>query len=96
MNFPSANTDSIELSNDFKQNFKQVLSIDIANYGAVAVILNVNGVKRTLPAGNTFLNVPNYSFRYTCEGVPFDIEIELLFPNGSSRVIIDKSTLKNC
>ena len=95
MNF-TATTDSVETSRPFKQTFNGLLNISIANYGAVPVILNVSGVKRTLPPGNLVFDVPQYTFGYSCEGIPFDIEIELLFPNGASRVIIDKSTLKNC
>ncbi len=95
MNF-TATTDSIEINKNFKQTFTNLLNISIANYGANPIVLNVSGVKRTLPPGNLALDVPQYTFGYSCEGIPFDIEIELLFPNGASRVLIDKSTLKNC
>jgi hypothetical protein len=97
MKFPyKASTDSQLVNEAFNQNFENLLSISIANYGDKEVTLNVNGVMRTLPAGNVAPNVPTYSFGFSCEGIPFDIQIELLFPNGNSNVIIDKSTLKNC
>lgn len=95
-NFPyKASTDSIQISSVFKSQFENLLSISIANYGVVEVELNVNGVKRILPPANVSPNVPTYAFVFTCEGIPFDIEIELLFPNGNSKVIIDKATIKD-
>ena len=97
MKFPyKASTDSIVVTSAYNQVFENCLSISIANYGDKEVTLNVNGAQRTLPPGNVSPNVPIYSFGFSCEGIPFDIQIELQFPNGSSKVIIDKSTLKDC
>lgn len=97
MNFPyKAVTSSEEFSKPYDQQFKELLNISIANYGDKEVVLDVNGVKRILPAANPSPLVPTYAFVFDCNGIPFDIQIKVLFPNGSSKVVIDKSTIIQC
>ena len=91
-----ASFDSKQINKNYKNNFVNCLTMTITNMGSNPVTLNISGVKRTLPAADKKTSMPTTDFRMDCFGIPFDREIEVLFDQGESVVIIDYSILIQC
>ena len=87
---------TIQTRIDYKHNFTNCLTMTITNMGNNPVTLNIDGVKRNLAAADKKTSMPTTDFRMDCFGIPFDREIEVLFDQGESVVIIDYSTLIQC
>ena len=75
---------------------KDVLQVCVQNYGTDPVIIVLNSIEREIPPMDAALKIPSAPFRISDNNNEFDFEIEVKFPNGIGKVVVDFSKKQKC
>lgn len=93
------NTNSQEVNKNFKNTYTDAVEVAILNYSAGAIELTHKGVKFEIP-GTSLVNgtaVPSMPFVISCYGrIIKSVPIEINFPTGSGKAIINTSLIDKC
>lgn len=93
------NTNSQEVTSNFKQVFNDAVEVAILNYGADPIQLIHKGVSFEIPSTSTVNGtvVPSMPFVISCHGLVIkSVPIEIIFPSGTGRAVINTSLIDKC
>lgn len=88
--------DSIQISKRFKDEFKNISSLVISNYGDNVLHVTARGVRRPVPPVVYTLGcpVPVAPFKIESFGHGFDVDVQIDFDGGIGNAIIDSVLIK--